>query len=483
MASARELREIIAVHPTGWENEVAEQTIELSAFDHLMPKIYVLMVLVFRLPEISDKRAIIDNLRRGLEVTLSMYPALAGTLQSKNDNTLFVVRKKEQTVNLTINHIDDEQSMFPSYNELNQKDFPAILLDGPQLIPKAATETQLFRGDNAEKDTFISAFQVNFIKGGIILGVAVHHNVSDGPGCDGFLSTWAENSRALANGTPIPPFDSTNLDRSRLSSNSSPDAARMAELQRKLPAFKHVKEPPAPPPADFLMPKLIPVMWHFPTSKLEKLKALCKPKDGMSWVSTYDCIMGLLYKTMTRAKIPMLNPDMASESTLMHAVNNRQMLDPPLPGRFLGNAVSLASTDRSSIQSILDMSPAQAAALVRGSITKITPESIHELAEWVAGTPDKSWIGMNLNAFFGMDLAGTSWTKMTSYTSHDFGFGLPQAVRFPKPDWEGYVFVYPRRVKDNPEEGFECCVCLEEECQRRLMADEEILEFASPRGL
>lgn len=483
MAPASNPRELIAVHPDGWEDEVAEQTIELSAFDQLMPKVYVLLVLIFRLPDGSDKREIIDNLQKGLRVTLSRYPALAGTLQSREDNTLFVVRKKEQTVNLTINHIDGPKDTFPSYDELNQKDFPAALLDGPQLIPKAATEIQLFRGNNVEKDTFISAFQVNFIKGGVILGVAVHHSVSDGPGCDGFLSTWAEVSRALKHGTSIPPFDSINLDRSRLSPKTIPDAASMEELQRKVPAFKHFKEPPAPPPVDFVMPKLTPVMWHFPTSKLEKLKALCKPSDGTSWVSTYDCIMGLLYKTMTRAKVPMLNPDMTAESTLMHAVNNRQMFDPPLPERLLGNAVSLASTDHRTIRFVLDMSPAQAAALVRGSIQKITPESIHDLAEWVAGTPDKSWIGMNVNSFFGMDLAGTSWTRMTNYTSHDFGFGLPQAIRFPKPDWEGFVFVYPRRVKDDPEEGIECCVCLEDECQKRLMADEEILEFASPRGL
>jgi len=132
---------------------------------------------------------------------------------------------------------------------------------------------------------------------------------------------------------------------------------------------------------------------------------------------------------------------------------------------------------------VLDLSAAEGAAMVRASIKRITNDSIHDLAEWIAGTPDKSWIGMKLNAFLGMDLAGTSWTKMTSYTSHDFGFGLPKAVRFPKPDWEGYVFVYPQRVKDDSDEGFECCVLLEKGCQERLMKDEELLAFAAPRGL
>lgn len=477
-------QEIIQVHPSGWQHEPAEQVMELSAFDHLMPRIYVLMVLAFKLPEKHNESSIVENFRKGLEVTLAQYPVLAGALQSRKDNTLWVLRKKEQSVALTVNHIDGPDDDYPSYEELESRDFPAALLDGRKLLPKSVTDVQLFRGNNDDNDTVISSFQLNFIKGGLILGVAVHHNVSDGPGCDGFLSTWAENSRAFRDGTSLPPFDPVNLDRSRLSSKTIPDAARMEELQKKLPAFKHNKTPPPPPPADFVMPELTPVMWHFPKSSLAKLKALCKPQDGQSWVSTYDCIMGLMWKTMTRAKVPLIKPDVtATKSMLMHAVNNRTMLDPPLPERFLGNAVSLATTQRRTVQQVSDLDLAEAAALVRSSIQSITDQNIHELAEWVAGTPDKSWIAMDLDAFLGMDLAGTSWTKMTSYTSQDFGFGLPKAVRFPKPDWEGYVFVYPQRVKDDPEEGIECCVCLEKKCQERLMEDPEVRQFASPRGL
>lgn len=475
--------ESIAVHPAGWGDEPLEQAIELSAFDHIMPKIYVLMVLVFELPPESKKHEIIRRFQQGLQVTLSQFPVLAGTLQAKEDNTLWVLRKKEDTVDLIVNDLDGVDDEYPSYDELNQRDFPAALLDGRKLLPKVVTDVQLFRGDHADNHTIISAFQLNFIKGGLVLGIAVHNNVSDGPGCDGFLTTWAKNSKAFVEGTLFPPFDPSNLDRSRLSSIITPDATRMEELQKKLPAFKHVTQPPPPPPADFVMPELTTVMWHFSKTNLEGLKRQCNPTDGTTWVSTYDCIMGILWKTMTRAKIPLLNPDMSKEIVLMHAVNNRQMVDPPLPAGFLGNAVSLATTDRQTVQSVADMSLKDAAALVRHSIQNVTAASIGDLAEWVAGTPNKAWISMNLDSFLGMDLAGTSWTKMTSYTSHDFGFGLPKAVRFPKPDWEGYVFVYPQRVKDDPEEGLECCICLEKGCQERLMEDVELLRFAAPRGL
>ncbi|OBW67356.1 MAG: Pkinase-domain-containing protein [Aureobasidium pullulans] len=185
--------------------------------------------------------------------------------------------------------------------------------------------------------------------------------------------------------------------------------------------------------------------------------------------------MAVLWRATTRAKIPMLKPDMDKKINLTHAVNNRKILDPPLPDRYLGNAVSLAQVTPTATKDVIaeDALPAIALA-IRSSISRITPQSIHDLAEWVAGIENKSQISINVDAFLGMDLAATSWQQMTSYTQQDFGFGVPKAVRFPKPDWEGYVFVYPER-----EEGVEVCVLLEDACQGRLREDEELGRYAS----
>ena len=90
---------------------------------------------------------------------------------------------------------------------------------------------------------------------------------------------------------------------------------------------------------------------------------------------------------------------------------------------------------------------------------------------------------MALDSFLGVDLAGTSWQTMM-YETKDFGFGLSKALRFPSPAFEGYVFVYSHRVSSSDlDEGIEVCVCLEQSCQERLMLDEELKEFAQPRGL
>ncbi|ETS78933.1 hypothetical protein PFICI_08786 [Pestalotiopsis fici W106-1] len=480
----------IRIKPLGWQDAPASERFELSDMDHTMPKIYVQIAEIFELPEGSDKQVIIDSVSKGLEFALSQFPALAGTIHMDETNgRMWVTKKKDSSVGLYVKTADDDVSDLPSFDYLNQHDFPVHILDGHRLLPKVVTEKQLFSplGHNADDQTITSTFQINFIRGGVILAAAIHHNCSDGTGCNGFLSTWAQSSAAARNGAPFKPIDKESLNRERLSA-AKPDSARWETLDGKYPILKDLGGPPPPPPADFKMPPLKIRLWHIPKSSASRLKQDIGSELGDAWISTYDAIIALLWKSVTRSKIPLLKPDLEDEVILAYGMNVRSRMEPPLADCYLGNVVALPSTEPRPIKAILaDGSLSEMALAVRQATQSIDHNYVAGVTEWVAGLEDRRWITINMRSFLGMDLAATSWQAMTPYQDHDFGFGLPRALRWPHPQFEGYVFILPSRANvkvdgDASDEGLEAIVCLEESCHDRLLQDEELLRYAQPRG-
>ncbi|KAH8819332.1 transferase family-domain-containing protein [Xylogone sp. PMI_703] len=482
------LREIL-VHPTGWESSPESERFLMSLMGHIMPKVYVLIAEVYALPENADRETIVKNITTGLEIAVSQYPVLAGTLEmDATTGQMWVAKKRNSTVSLHVKYMLDKDE-FLSYEELERRDFPASLIVGNKLLPESVTAKQLHSplGDNNDGGIAIAKFQINFIPGGLIIGVAVHHALSDGPGCDGLLTAWAQNSAAAANGTPFV------LDQKQFSIHGSPldvgkpSAEQMTQLQQAIPVVKDAGGPMPPPPENFTMPSLVQQMWHFPKTKAGMLKAQASSieKDG-SWISTYDAIIALLWSSITRAKLDLLKPNLDAKALLVHAVDTRKIWDPPLPQRFLGVGSAPARCEPLLIKDIIaPENLPKLAASVRASIKDMTPQYLTSLLQWVAGHDDQRWLEISVNSFLGIDLGASSWQGMTAYEKHDFGFGLPKALRWPSPPFDGFVFAYPSRaaMKDaTADEGIEVCVCLEESCHQRLIKDEVLLAYAQPRG-
>ncbi|QGA12495.1 hypothetical protein EYB26_000139 [Talaromyces marneffei] len=476
-----------SVHPLGYQSSLELERLPLSLLGHVMPKIYVLIAEVFPLPESTDTEAIVKSMIAGLEAALSRFPILVGSIDvDAATGRMWVTKKRDSAVKLHVKYMLDE-SEFPSYEELAEKDFPASLIAGHQLLPESVTAKQLHSplGDNAEGGIDVAAFQINFIRGGFILGTAVHHAVSDGPGCDGFLATWAENSAAAAKGQPLSPLEPLDSFEPALDVKD-PTPERMADIKDAYPVLKDAGGPMPPPPADFKMPPLVQQMWHFPKKNAESLKALASTTLEDGWISTYDAVMGLIWSSVTRAKIDLLKPDLNSKALLINAINTRKVWNPPLSESFLGVAATPGRCEPLPLNEIIaEENLSKLAASVRSSIQEVTPQYLDGMLQWIAGHEDKRWLETSINSFLGMDLAASSWQGMAAYEKHDFGFGLPSALRWPSPPFDGFVFLYPSRadMKDaKPGEGIEVCVCLEQSCHERLMKDTVLLQYAHPRG-
>ncbi|KAJ3456556.1 hypothetical protein MRS44_016579 [Fusarium solani] len=466
------------LHPTGWRSAPESERYPLSLMGHIMPKVYVAVAEAFAFPDDINIEATVRNMTAGLEFTLSQFPILSGVLEMNvATGTMWVARKRDSTASLHVKHMLGEDE-FPSYKELAEK-HPTP----PRVCHSKIASLPL--GDNNEEGIAVAAFQLNFIRGGLIIGLAIHHSVSDGPGCDGFLTTWAENTVAAAEGAPFIPtkhkfsIHGTPLD------IESPTKGRVEELSKMFPVVRDAGGPMPPPPAGFVMPSLVAQMWHFPKSKADLLKSKASNQDGGSWISTYDAIMALLWSSITRAKLEMLKPDLESKAILVHAVDTRKVWSPPLPDRFLGVGAAAARCEPLTVKDIIAGNLPQLATAVRGSINAITPEYLSNLLQWVAGHEDQRFLEISINSFLGIDLGASSWQGMTAYEAHDFGFGLPKALRWPNPGFEGFVLLYPSRagsIHAAEDEGIEVCVCLEESCHKRLLKDEVLLEYAQPRG-
>ncbi|KAK7541673.1 hypothetical protein IWX49DRAFT_592422 [Phyllosticta citricarpa] len=312
----------LRVSSSNLANELGREEFPLSDFDHTLPKIYTQITLTFKLEDHVDCQTVIDNFVVELQRTLSQYRSLRGTLQTNvTTGKLWIRKEKHNTVEFVTNWIDGSLDDFPSYETLEKADFSAAMLDGDSLFPLHVTHKQPLTaiGESGEDDTPILVARANFIRGGLIL--------------------VAENTRGVLTGTTPTPFDPLVHDCSPLTSKASAKRSTTNEDHEAPFSFTVTKTQPTPP-KDFKMPRLSQVMLHFPSDGLAQLKKDAKP-PGQPTASSYDAIVAILWRCMIRARLPLLNSERSTESLPLHAVGLRQCMEPPLPARFLGNALAL----------------------------------------------------------------------------------------------------------------------------------------------
>jgi hypothetical protein len=308
----------------------SENVVRLSTIDQIMPRKYMASLFCFRRNESTSPDLVAAQLRKGLGAALAEAPHFAGEIQPApgQRNELQLYTGPESNVLFR----DCRQWTGANYDELVDAHFPTSLLpDDDLLVPTENTATE----SGGIRSLVI---QANFIPGGLLLAVQVHHSLTDAKGSELFFSSWSRHTRTQCQGRPVDlkPFDEQALERWRLSYGSKKGKVEEFPEFREGPGQQRTTAGP-----EEKMGTVIPSIWQISPEQLDDLKNFASAQASSAMhVSKAEAVAALLCCHIYRARYGHGSnlEHQASSVTLYVASDIRSRLEPPLPPDYLGNA-------------------------------------------------------------------------------------------------------------------------------------------------
>lgn len=460
----------------------------LSPVDYVMPRWYTRTALCYRyLPLPAAEPSFLEtvnHLRSSLSSVLSEYPILAGRLHlDYTSGRLWVQlppdeRTKQFGARFVVSKLSGGEGVsFPSFAELDERNFPLSMLPADILSPVGGRPESGWEGQGAET----LAVQVNLINGGLIIVVCTHHSVCDGMGHASFIRRWAELSKRVVCGfgEDINSRDPSIHDRSPLMSDHEswitvPQQGHEAYIVKSAP---ETVLPQATLPT---IPPMQSVIFHITPEKVQLLKSECTGLDkSAAPVSANSAISALFWRVVSRVRLGVegVSDNERITSMLGMAVNARSRLDPPLHEDYFGNVNIYSATVLPLSTLVSPATRLSAVALsVHESVGKMNNNSVRSTIQFLHSVKYPSHVDHGFNTFLGKDVAITSWVHMGIYgRGGDFGFGELVRVRPPYVDFDGIGFILPRNNAEG--EGLELLVGLEKGCMLRMRQDGEWRRF------
>lgn len=463
-----------------------DEFFKFSTNDYLpQPAIWVPVLLHFAIPD-GEQKAVAEKLRAGLAATLPQCRHLTGTIEIAENGDHGILSHKDSTVQFVEHWCDSSE--VPSYEELAASDFATSKLgDLKRWSLKGMEFNPVDSAAATDRSPAVLGVQANFIPGGIAMAVHAHHWVMDFAGLAGFLYLWADTTRALAEGTPLPSLDPMCLYRARLESTLTASTEEVvpedsSTQDKELNGNGHTK-----PSAPGGLPKFLPVsicLFHLPKSKAAALKDLATSESG-PWISSYDACAALWFRILTRYRAQAYQPDESAPAPFSQLVNIRSKLSPPLPALYFGNAIVPVGSDSQFVQlTIKEVAQTASLATIAVYIRRLT------------NSVDSAYIWKTLDAIKQSQQSGaapkrktgaipplktTDWRGPNVYQA-DFGFAKPTALRHllgVAPS----VTIYPyRQARADQEEVLEFAVPVETTVLEKMLQDEDVQKWFEFRG-
>ncbi|KAF5254102.1 hypothetical protein FANTH_984 [Fusarium anthophilum] len=456
-------RYVVTLEHYGLQPPSAKQ--QLTPLDMNMPRLYgIRLVLCFPTNPDMDKRQIYENLKKGLAHTVTSIPWISGQIgpEEGQDPTTRKVQILDSPSGFKFPYKDLTNTL-PSYAELQERHFPLAEFTTAQVGPIDVMP----QGPNQP----VFAAQANFVEGGLLLTVGVHHSACDASALDAILSTWSHNTAVASGGSgSYSTFDVPSNDRMPLMEGDPGIVDEAAFPEYVLMPTPHPIEGDLSSMSGFQMPPLASHLFHFSTESLTKLKE----KAGA--FSSHDALCAFVWQRMTLARMHsgfFSDPPTEDSTTrFCFAVNIRSRLSPPLPSSYMGNASMGCVTEKIAVASILSNNGLkQASATVRRSLKDFSsPGRITSTIGLLKSRPDPTDFKLSFNGFLGPDVVESSWADLGVY-GHKWGdaIGSLDAVRVPGEGSDGTMMILPR-LKDG---GLDIVLGLSLAAMEKLLRDEE----------
>ena len=314
---------------------MAAKTLEFSPFDQIIPRIYVRKLFCFPFPDPDRQPEAVERLEQSLSATIIRWPFITGRVGPAHTDTRDV---RPNTIEL--------QYDTPDVGALGRKVLVAKTLTTDEFswtyqqlsdagMPPSAMKKEILSAvpEHPQPEETCPAFsvQASFIEGGLILCFAFHHAVSDGASFRTFLKTFAAAVK-----DPLPEwfvFESAVDKRFGYTADVS-----------HAPAFGNFSEydagnAPARAPSSRTNTTRILILQASAVQALEQAvkKHLKATAGAKAWVTTTDCLAGLVWVAVARARKARL--DSSDVMKFGSAVDFRSRMDPPLRPDYFGNAI------------------------------------------------------------------------------------------------------------------------------------------------
>jgi hypothetical protein len=289
-------------------------TITLSTLDKSAPCAYIRYALAFACSALQDTIAT-DALHKASKKLINEIPMLAGTVTINDDSN--------PTVTVTLQQVDAFQ---PTITYLSSAFHNYDTLRRHGITPSSISKTQTAPSVNNTNPCCV--IQANFLEGGLIVVINLHHAVADIHGVSTIMCVMTE-------GLPLRELNEESLEQ---------EAATVSEARASLSSRPGLSAfLPQAPAIDDKSPKSAVVL-HFrlsnvlETTEIANFRRSWRDPNLTDKISPREVLIAIIWRAYVRARWPRSAPTGNVSTTMSFPINLRVDVIPTLDAHWMGNA-------------------------------------------------------------------------------------------------------------------------------------------------